>query len=93
MRMERGLGFGLFSPGWRGDITMRGWRYVLMALGVFVWAMRSSWWWKGGVLGARTSWCSSPVGCGGDVHDTRHIRACVDVGKSREVLEEDLGDC
>jgi hypothetical protein len=36
--MKQGLGFGWFCPGWRGDISMRGWRYVLMALGVFVWA-------------------------------------------------------
>ena len=44
-------------------------------------------------FGGEDYWCSSPVGCGGDVHDTRHIHACVDVGKSREVLEEDLSDC
>ena len=44
-------------------------------------------------FGGEDYWCSSPVGWGGDVHDTRHIRECVDVGKSREVLEEDLSDC
>jgi hypothetical protein len=37
--MEQGLGFGWFSPSWKGDITVRGWQYVLMALGVFVWAI------------------------------------------------------
>ena len=52
--MERGLGFGLFSPGWRGDITVRGWRYVLMALGVFVWAIAVLMV-EGSVLGARTT--------------------------------------
>ena len=37
-------------------------------------------------FGSGDCWCSSPVGCGGNIHDTRHIRACVDVGKSREIL-------
>ncbi len=52
--MEQGLRFDWFSPGWRGDITVRGWRYVLIALGVFVWATAVLMV-EGSVLGARTT--------------------------------------
>ena len=52
--MERGLGFGWFSPGWIGDITVRGWRYVLIVLGGFVWAIAVLMV-EGGVLGAGTT--------------------------------------
>jgi hypothetical protein len=62
MRMERGLGFGLFSPGWRGDISMRGWRYVLVALGGFVWAMAVFLMVEGGVLGAGTAGVAALLG-------------------------------
>ena len=90
--MERGLGFGWFSPGWKGDITVRGWRYVLIALGVFVWATAVLMV-EGSIFGSEDYWCSSPVGYGGNFRNTRHIHACVDVGKSREILEEDLSNC
>ena len=62
MRMKRGLGFGCFSPGWRGDITMRGWRYTLIVLGVFVWAMAVFLMVEGGVLGARTTGVAALLG-------------------------------
>jgi hypothetical protein len=62
MRMERGLGFGWFSLGWRGDISMRGWRYVLVALGVFVWAMAVFLMVEGGVLGAGTAGVAALLG-------------------------------
>jgi hypothetical protein len=62
MRMEQGLGFGLFSPGWRGDITVRGWRYVLVALGGFVWAMAVFLMVEGGVLGAGTAGVAALLG-------------------------------
>jgi hypothetical protein len=60
--MEQGLGFGLFSPGWRGDITVRGWRYVLVALGGFVWAMAVFLMVEGGVLGAGTAGVAALLG-------------------------------
>ena len=72
---------------------MRGWRYVLMALGVFVWAVAVLLMVEGSIFGSEDYWCSNPVGYGGNVHNTRHIRECVDVGKSREILEEDLSNC
>jgi heme/copper-type cytochrome/quinol oxidase subunit 4 len=62
MRMEQGSRFDLFSPGWRGDISMRGWRYVLMALGVFVWAIAVFLMVEGGVLGARTTGVAALLG-------------------------------
>ena len=55
MRMKQGLRFDWFSPSWRGDITVRGWRYVLIALGVFVWAIAVFLMVEGGILGARTT--------------------------------------
>jgi hypothetical protein len=62
MRMEQGLGFGWFSPGWKEDITVRGWRYVLMALGGFVWAMAVFLMVEGGVLGAGTTGVAALLG-------------------------------
>ena len=59
--MEQGLGFGRFSPGWRGDITVRGWRYVLIALGVFVWATAVLMV-EGTILGARTTGVATLLG-------------------------------
>jgi len=61
MRMEQGLGFGRFSPGWRGDITVRGWRYVLIVLGGFVWAIAVLMV-EGGVLGAGTTGVAALLG-------------------------------
>jgi K+-transporting ATPase A subunit len=60
--MEQGLRFDWFSPGWRGDITMRGWRYVLMALGVFVWTTAIFLMVEGSVLGARTAGVAALLG-------------------------------
>ena len=60
--MEQGLGFGLFSPSWKGDITMRGWRYMLIVLGGFVWAMAVFLMVEGGVLGARTASVAALLG-------------------------------
>jgi hypothetical protein len=62
MRMEQGLRFGCFSPSWRGDITVRGWRYVLMALGVFVWTTAIFLMVEGSVLGARTAGVAALLG-------------------------------
>ena len=59
--MEQGLGFGWFSPSWRGDITVRGWRYVLIALGVFVWATAVLMV-EGTILGARTTGVATLLG-------------------------------
>ena len=56
---------------------MRGWRYVLIVLGAFVWAMAVFLMVEGGVLGGEDYWRSSPVGCGVNVHDTRHIHECM----------------
>jgi hypothetical protein len=52
----------LFSPGWRGDITVRGWRYVLIVLGGFVWAMAVFLMVEGGVLGAGTTGVAALLG-------------------------------
>jgi len=41
---------------------MRGWRYVLMALGVFVWAMAVFLMVEGGVLGVRTAGVAALLG-------------------------------
>ena len=41
---------------------MRGWRYVLMALGVFVWAMAVFLMVEGSVLGARTTGVATLLG-------------------------------
>ena len=60
--MERGLGFGWFSPSWRGDITVRGWRYGLMALGVFVRATAIFLMVEGSVLGAGTAGVAALLG-------------------------------
>ena len=60
--MKQGLGFGWFSPGWRGDITVRGWRYVLIALGVFVWAIAVFLMVEGSILGARTTGVATLLG-------------------------------
>jgi small-conductance mechanosensitive channel len=59
--MEQGLRFGWFSPGWKGDITMRSWRYVLIALGVFVWAIAVLMV-EGSILGARTTGVAALLG-------------------------------
>ena len=65
MRMEQGLRFGRFSPSWRGDITMRSWRYVLIALGVFVLAIAVFLMVEGSILGARTTGVATLLGMGG----------------------------
>ena len=63
-----------------------------MALGVFVLAMAVFLMVEGSIFGSEDYWCSNPVEYGGNVHNIHHIHACVDVGKSREILEEDLSD-
>ena len=41
-------------------------------------------------FGREDYWYSNPVGDGGNVHNTYHIHAYIDFGKSREILEGNL---
>ena len=41
-------------------------------------------------FGREDYWHSNPAGAGGNVHNTYHIHACVDIGEIQEILEGNL---
>lgn len=45
---------------------------------------------RGKYFGREDYWYSNPVGDGRNVRNTYHVHACVDVGKSREILKGNL---